>query len=759
MSASDVRERPGRASRTGGPAFDLVVSKLRRPAPRPGTVRRPALVERLARDDLRPVVSVVAPAGYGKTTLLSQWAQRNGQAFAWVSVDEKDNDPKILLTYIAQALDRVEPVGQRVFDALASPASSVPGSVVPRLGAAFAAMTSPVVLALDDVHLLHNSECRAALSVLAEHVPAGSRLALAGRTAPPLRIARLRAEGRITEIGPADLALTRGEAAALLRAAGVSLGDDDVAALHERTEGWAVGLYLAVLALRAGGSLSSAAISFAGDDRLVSDYVESELLARLSRRRRKFLIRTAVLERMSGPLCDAVLDHPGSAALLADLARSNLLLVSLDRRGRWYRYHHLFRDMLLADLESTEPELAPVLRRRAAAWFLAHDRAEEALEYSLTAEDVDMVARLLQTQWSPVYRQGRTATLQRWFRWLEDRGGIERYPLNAINAAFLAEKTGHPAQAERWADAVDRWQYQDASGPIAPYTEAMAATLRALQCRRGVEQMCTDADEAARKFAAANTALMTTSLLQGTARVLCGDLDGADAFFAEAESIEEHRQAAPDISVITLCERSLAAMARHQWDQAGDFASRAQAHLRQAGIEDSYATPLVSAVQAHVALHRGDVPAARRELIGALRLRPLMTYAHPHWAIQLRIALIRVHLALHDVAGARTLMREIDEILKRRPGLGTLVDEADALRAQLAQQRGSSAPGASTLTAAELRLLPLLSTHLSVPEIAAELFLSVHSIRAQTRSIYRKLDASSRNQVVTRARELGLLEG
>jgi LuxR family maltose regulon positive regulatory protein len=328
-----------------------------------------------------------------------------------------------------------------------------------------------------------------------------------------------------------------------------------------------------------------------------------------------------------------------------------------------------------------------------------------------------------------------------------------------MNAAFLAANTGHPAQAERWADAVDRWQHQNANQALDPYTEAMAATLRAISCRRGAAQMRADADEAARQFAAAKFAVAVTPLLQGTARILCGDLDGADVFFAEAERIEEDRQAAPDISAITLCERSLAVMARHQWAQAGDFASRAQARLRQVGIEDSYATPLVSAVQARVALHRGDVPVARRELTSSLRLRPLMTYAHPHWAVQLRSALIRVHLALHDVAGARTLMREIDEILKRRPGLGTLIDEADALRSQLAQQRGSSMPGASTLTAAELRLLPLLSTHLSVPEIAAELFLSAHTIKAQVRSIYRKLDASSRNQVVTRARELGLLEG
>jgi LuxR family maltose regulon positive regulatory protein len=173
MGESDVRQRDGRSQRAGGSAFDLVVSKLRGPLIRPGTVRRSTLVERLAGGDPRPIVSVVAPAGYGKTTLLSQWAERDGQPFAWVSVDEADNDPKVLLSYVAEALDAVEPIDGRVFDALASPVSSVPGSVVPRLGLAFSSMTSPVVLVLDDVHVLRNSECRAALSVLADHVPGG----------------------------------------------------------------------------------------------------------------------------------------------------------------------------------------------------------------------------------------------------------------------------------------------------------------------------------------------------------------------------------------------------------------------------------------------------------------------------------------------------------------------------------------------------------------------------------------------------------
>ena len=212
--------------------------------------------------------------------------------------------------------------------------------------------------------------------MLADHVPRGSRLVLAGRAEPPLRMARLRAEGRILEIGPADLALTHAEAASLLCEAGLALAAGEVAELHRRTEGWPAGLYLAALAIREGGSRPGAAAAFGGDDRLVSEYLDAEFLARISRPQRMFLTRTSVLERMSGPLAETVLERPGADATLAGLARSNLLLVPLDRRGQWYRYHHLFRDMLLAELERTEPGLLPVLRRRAAAWCLANGRTE-----------------------------------------------------------------------------------------------------------------------------------------------------------------------------------------------------------------------------------------------------------------------------------------------------------------------------------------------------------------------------------------------
>jgi LuxR family maltose regulon positive regulatory protein len=605
---------PARDARgAAGPAFDLSAAKLWRPRARPGSVRRSSLIDRLARSTSRRVVSVVAPAGYGKTTLLAQWAERNGQAFAWVSVDEADNDPKVLLTYVAEALNAVEPVGGELFDALASPATSVPGSVVPRLGRAFASMTSPVALVLDDAHLLRNSECRSALSVLADQ-----------------------------------------------------------------------------------------------------------------------------------------------AAALAGLARSNMLL---DRRGVWYRYHHLFRDMLLAEVERQEPGMMTVLRRRAAAWCLTNGRPAEALEYSMAAEDVDQAAGLVQSLFLRTYRQGRVTTCQRWLRWLDDRDGIEGHPVIAVDASIIATATGRPVEAERWADAVDRWQDQDQdpARPADPVAEAWAVLMRALLCRRGIEQMRADADDAAQRYAAANIVMPAAPFSQGIARVLSGDLDGGDAFFADAISIGE--TGAPDALAAALCQRSLVAMARGRWDQAEALAGEAAAVRRRTGIEDSYASPLVSAVQARVAMHRGDTGAARRELVIAQRLRPLLTYAIPYLAVQARIELTRVHLALADVAGARVLMREIDELCKRRPGLGTLVGQAEELRDRLAKVCSSTAPGASALTGAELRLLPMLCTHLSLPEIGADLFLSPHTIKSQAYSLYRKLEVTSRSQAVARARELGLLGG
>jgi LuxR family maltose regulon positive regulatory protein len=461
---------------------------------------------------------------------------------------------------------------------------------------------------------------------------------------------------------------------------------------------------------------------------------------------------------MCGPLCEAALELPGAGVILADLARSNLLLVPLDRREEWYRYHHLFRDMLLAELHRQAPGLLPVLRRRAASWCLQNDLAEEALQYSIAAGDVDTAAGLVEQLAVPAYRQGRVTTVQRWFGWLDERGGIEGHPMVAVMAALLCALVARPADAERWADAVDRWQYGDTARPDDPSTEAWAAMVRALLCRHGAERMRADADEAVRRFATESFVIPTHKLVQGIACVLSGDLDGGDASLEDAASIAEQVGAGEDL-VAALCERALVAITRGEWDRAEVLSGQARAALRRARREESWATPLVCAVQARAALHRADLAAVRQHLVTAQRLRPELTYALPHFALQARIELTRVYLALADVAGARTLMREIGELLRRRPGMGNLVGQAEALRAQLSTQHGPAGPGASALTAAELRLLPLLSTHLSLPEIAQELFLSRNTIKTEANSIYRKLGASSRSQAVTRSRALGLLEG
>jgi LuxR family maltose regulon positive regulatory protein len=757
LGDSELRQRTGPSHGADGPGFYLLTAKLHRPLVRPGTVRRSSLIERLKRGDGRPITSVVAPAGYGKTTVLAQWAERNGQAFAWVSVDEADNDPKVLLTYVAKALDAVEPVGERVFDALASPGSSVPGSVVPRLGSAFASMASPVALVLDDVHALHNSQCRAALSVLADHVPGGSRLVLAGRAEPPLRIARLRAEGKILEIGLGDLSLTREEASWLLRNADLTLGEDDVTELHRRAEGWPAGLYLAALYLKEGGPLADAAVSFSGDDRLVSEYLESEFLARISRRHRAFLTRTAVLERMCGPLCDAVLDMSGSTAALAELERSNLLLVPLDRRGQWYRCHHLFRDMLLAELHRQEPDLIPILQRRAAQWYERNREPEEALEYWMKAAEVDSAARLVGALAFPAYQRGRVATAERWLGWLEDRAAMGRYPAIAALAVMFYALTGEPARAELWADVAERGaavtRLPDGSRSIEPWL----ALLRAVLCRDGVEQLRADAELAATTMPPGSF-LRTASLTYlAAAHLMAGDLDRADVLFGDA--VAEGRVGGVMLGpCIALAERSLLAIGRGDWERGGRYLAEARSLAREGKLEDYPPVAILYAVAARVALHEGDRPRAEAELTRAQRLRPGLTYALPHLAVQARIEVARCYLALSDVGAARTLLREAGEILVRRPGLGVFVRQAADLRAELSRARGSSALGASALTTAELRLLPMLCTHLSFREIAEEMFLSRHTVKAEAMAIYRKLGVFSRSQAVGRARELDLLD-
>src|SRR5829696_1424527 len=508
------------------PDPQILESKLRRPWVRPGIVSRTALVDRLLASHRVPVVSVVAPAFYGKTTLLAQWAERRGRT-AWVSLDERDNDPETLLACVAAALDRVEAIDPKLLRTRWLRGSAIAATAVTRLAGAMSAMAEPVALILDHLELVSNQECRDAVAELALHLPAGSQLAIATRGVPPLPMARLRVAGHVVEIGASDLAMDASEARGLLEAVGVGLADADQGQLIERTEGWPVGLYLAALAINAGGPQRNAGLRFSGDDRLMADYLQSELLSRLSKDQVSFLTRTSVLERMCGPLCDAMLGAAGSAAMLESLERSNLLLVALDRRGEWYRYHHLLRDLLGAELRRREPEIVPQLHRGAAAWYEANGLGELAIDHARKAGDSDRVARLVLGVMQPVWASGRVDTVLRWMEWLEQRHLTERYPAVAVHGALIFALLGRPARTEWWAAAAER-----ASPPgRLPDGSTMAsylAYLRALLCRDGVQGMRRDAQIGWEGLSPLSPYRATMLYTEGLSHLLEGDLERAD---------------------------------------------------------------------------------------------------------------------------------------------------------------------------------------------------------------------------------------
>ena len=701
-------------------------------------------------------MGVFAGPGYGKTTLMGQWADADERPFAWVSLDERDNDPVVLLTYIAEALHRVEPISMAVFEALSAPGAGIEAVLIPRLAAALSARATPSVLVLDDVHALQNRACLDAIGTLIMNVPVGSQVAIAGRVEPKLPMARLRAQGEVLDIGPVDLAFKAGEAEALLRGADVHLREADVVGLLGRTEGWPVGLYLAALSMKAGGGAPAAA-GFAGDDRLVADYLRSEVLARLPSRITSFLTHTSVLDELSGSLCDAILKQTGSAQTLASIAQQNLLVVPLDRREEWYRYHHLLRDLLRAELGRREPGLVPELCRRAAWWCEDNGRLEAALDYARAAGDTAHAARLFPSLARLAVGTGRLATVRTWLEWFEQTGSIDRYPIVALAGAWLLAFVGEAESALRLASAAEgdlRDQVLDDG--VTP-AEAGAVLLRALMCRKGVGSMRDDVRLALAMTREGSSNRAMALLLSGVANLLAGDDGAADADFADAVEVGQHLGAEDIVRGIALAERSVLAASRGDWDAAATFAEQAGSFVRERRLDDYPTSAIVYAASARVALHRRDPMAARSDLVRGHHLRPQLTWAIPWLAVQVRVELARAYLALADSAGARTVLREVEGIVRRRPDMGMLGKQLGELKTAV-EEALVTVPGVSTLTSSELRLLPLLSTHLRFSEIGERLFVSPHTVKSQAVSIYRKLSASSRGDAVTRARELHLLE-
>jgi LuxR family transcriptional regulator, maltose regulon positive regulatory protein len=439
--------------------------------------------------------------------------------------------------------------------------------------------------------------------------------------------------------------------------------------------------------------------------------------------------------------------------VLESLAASKLLLVELEHRERWYRYHQLLRELLLAELERREPELVNELHRRAAAWYEDKGRPELAVDHAQAAGDGDRVARLVAALAFGAYAGGRVETARRLFRWFEDHRLVERHPRIAMLGAQFEALLGNAPRAERWAAVAGRGLGRV---PDDATLDASMALLRTLLCRDGMATMRADAATASEGLAQDSPWRATALLMEGISLLLDGQADGADPILARVAAIADRHGAAPAASA-ALAERATIAMERGHWEDASRLAGQAVVVLRAGRLEDYPMAAFIHAVAARTVLHQGDGGRAREHLTRATNLRPLLTSAMPHRSVQTLTEMARAYLALDDVAGARAVLRQAGEIIRQRPSLGVLPAQVEGLKAAL-DGLGQGTLGASSLTAAELRLLPLLSTHLSLLEMGERLHLSRNTVKTHAVSIYRKLGVSSRSEAMQRVRELGLLD-
>ncbi len=729
----------------------LLDAKLSVPQSRPGAVSRAHLIESARTSECR-VIGVTAPAGYGKSTLLTEWAHSEDRPVAWVSLDQLDDDPAALITLLASAYARASGSNSDLVATVGGAGLSVLARAAPRLATTLSTSPSPFVLMMDDLHSLQSPNCHDVLTVVLSGIPPGSQLIATSRSEQP-HLPKLRATGEALEFSAKDLALDEAGARQIFKEARVAISPELAAAVTQRTEGWPVGLYLAAMIATEG----SEPLTISGDDRYVADYLYRESLMRLPEDTQRFLRRTAVVDQLSGPLCDALCGEPGGQEQLRELEASSSFLVPLDRRREWYRYHALFREFLLSELNRVEPDIIMKLHLRAADWYESNGSPALALEHLLQTTERDRSIQSLTALVLTTYQAGQMSTVERWLTTIGD-DAIEGYPPLAVLAGWIAALDGKTQAAERWLALVET-----ASFDLTPYDgsasfESARAMLRSIMCPAGPEQAVADADLALEAEPVWSPWRDTALTIAGETYLLAGDVDMAAELFREAIEAAAGRPNADNV-VISQSELALLAMDRGRWSEAAETLEPALAEIDELQMHDYPGRPIAFGAAARLAVHHGDLKEADRRLTQAMRRRPTYTYALPGLAVRLRLQLAQVYLTLADRTTARHLLREINDILFHRPALGVLVDRVSAFRDLLAASAQLGATGSSPLSPAELRLLPFLQTHLTIAEIAERLFVSRNTASTEVNSIYRKLGVSSRNEAVEKATTLGLLGG
>ena len=696
------------------------------------------------------MVAVTAPAGYGKSTLLTEWAAAEDRAVAWATVDRFDDDPASLLSLLAAAAGTVAPNVARVAADMRGVGTTMLGRSAPMLASALDQTETPFVLFLDDLHLAAAAECRDVLEVVLSGIPAGSQVVIASRHTQDYLV-RLHVAGEVTEVGPDELKLDLDGARIIFRNARAEVSDDDLAATMDRCEGWPAGLFLSALV---GGANGSSPEGMRGDDRLLADYLYRECLVRLTPALQAFLRETSILDDLSPALCDAVRLSNDSAALLRQLEELNLFLVPLDRRRRWFRYHALFREFLAHELERSDPATVPALHLRAASWLETEGMPGRAIEHLLVAGDRERSPELVAAQSRPTYQRGEVSIVERWLQELGDPI-IERHPSVAVIAAWTAILQGKSPASERWAAALERIDTNGAPPEDRHAFESARAMVRAAMGVGGAEQVLRDAQLAVELEPKWSPWRDQALHLLGSALLLAGETVPARTAFADAITCAVAMGNA-DSEILSEAELAIVCAAGGEWAEADVHATAALRSIDANHLEGYATTGLALAIGARIAAHAGQKDRAHRLLARGMRARVPCTHLLPYLAMKVRLHLAKCYLDLGDRDAAMHLAHEIDDLLRRSPDVGVLQDEILRFR-ELLETTSAGTVATIPLTPAEMRLLPYLQTHLKIGEIAQRLFISRNTASSEVKSIYRKLGVGSRGGAVERALQLGLL--
>jgi LuxR family maltose regulon positive regulatory protein len=686
-----------------------------------GLVRRPRLVDRLISARDASLAVIVAPAGYGKSTLLYEWAERDPREFMWLRPDARRS--ALTPTAISAAFEDLR------------------------------ARHSSFVLVVDDADRLPGPLLRKSFGPLLSELEAGSMLAVASRSEPPLPIGRLRAHRTLVELRMGELAMSTAEAATLLRRAGLKLEFEAVQALVRATEGWPAALYLAALSLREGPEQPGPA-RFGGNDHLLAEFLRDEVLSTVPPDLTGFLMHTAVLEELSGPLCDAVLGERGSALALARLEKASQLLVPLDRAHDRYRWQRLFGDALRAELRRTEPELEPRLQLRASAWYARQGDPDHAIDHAVAAGDTKRAGELLWTHLLTFLGQGLVGKVERWLAGFNDQQIASSAPL-ALCAAHTALVIGKIEHAQHWAVAAGVALERAPKSHRTRSLRSGVAVIEALVAHGGAVQMRDVATRALQVETRDSPARPMLCLLGGVAEHLLGEREAAVALLEEGADLSGAK--APSVASLCLAVSAMIAIEQQNWDEAAELVRGANRMLDAGALHEYPLSALVFAASAAVHAHQGHADQAKRDLRRGIDLLAALGDYIPWYGAETRILLAHASLWLADVVGARALLAEASRVARKTPDAVIFSAWFDGAWAYMDTLAESSLSGPSSLTIAELRILRFLPSHRSFREIASQLGVSANTVKTQAHAVYRKLGAASRSEAVARGLEAGLL--